>query len=259
MFMLDRDQEAVARFARVLELGPPPTPAKLGLARWEIRHGEGVRGFALVREVLAEDPGNFTAGMVLAEYHLRSHHWSETAAVYDAILRDHPTHYTALRGFHEVCLQLGRYRDAALAWQEAAEREPGNRVFEAFLGWTLAIAGEPAAGEVLGQICEAYPNDPLGCLGEMVLALRRGDLEQTRGWIERAVAGEPLPETQPFERAVATLRLLGSRGELPLESVIAEGLVVRAVTPTRERFLLSCVSDCKRSRRLTSGRRGDRR
>jgi tetratricopeptide (TPR) repeat protein len=225
MFELERDGEACPRFAAALETGLAPPLARLGLALCEIRYGQGARGFQLVGEVLQADPGNVQAGLVLAEYHLRSHHWEQAAALYDAILRDNPIDYTALRGFHEVCLQVGRPNDAAAAWYDALRQEPGRREFESYLVWALALARAEDTSEAAGKLLGSDPDNPLACLAMVLETLRAEDLPGAIAWIERARAGKPIPKARPFERAATTLRLLLGRGELPPEAAIVEAAV----------------------------------
>jgi tetratricopeptide (TPR) repeat protein len=226
IFDLDRDAEACREFAAAVETGRAPLQAKLGLALCQIRYGDGSKGFQLISEVLRTDPGNVRAGLVLAEYHLRSHHWEQAAKVYDAILRDDPTHYTALRGFHEVCLQTGHMERAVIAWQDAAQREPARREFRSYLVWALALARMESAAPAANELLRDDPDNPFACLALMLHAIRTGDLPAALVWVQRACTGSPVAKAREFERAAAALRLLLSRNELPSEAVIARSVIV---------------------------------
>jgi tetratricopeptide (TPR) repeat protein len=226
MFDLDRDAEACREFAAALETGRAPLQAKLGMALCQIRYGDGSKGFQLISAVLRADPGNVRAGLVLAEYHLRSHHWEQAAKVYDAILRDDPTNYTALRGFHEVCLQTDHMGRAVIAWQDAAQRAPERREFRSYLVWALALARTESAASAANELLRDDPDSSFACLALMLDAIRAGDLTAALDWVQRAYTGSPVAKAREFERAAAALRLLLSRNELPHEALIARSAIV---------------------------------
>ncbi len=229
MFELERDDEACPRFLRAMELGYAPRPAEIGLALCMIRdrrYGTGADGFRILQRVLAQEPGNWQAGLALAEYHLRSHNWTEAAQVYAALLRDHPTHYPALRGFQEACLQTRRYRDAAVAWHDALLRLPESREFESFFVWSAALAGEPTAPGAADALLKRDPTNPLACFARALLALRQSDLAAAVEWAAKARGGPPLSKAREYARMAAALRLLSARGELPPAAVLVEAQVV---------------------------------
>ncbi len=225
MFELDRDQEACERYVAAATEYPQLPAAQLGLALCHIRYGDGAAGLALVNEVLRTHEHNSLAHLVLAEYHLRSHHWDEAAAEYDYLLRRDPTNYAALRGWHEVCLQLGRFEDAVNAWTQAIDREPSRREFRSYLTWALALADDPSSAEAAAAVLDTDPDNPLACLASMLRALRDGRIDEAVRWVTRARRGHPIPKARPFERAAATLRLLASGGKLPAEAAIIEAAI----------------------------------
>ncbi len=229
MFELERDDEACPRFARAVELGCAPRPAEIGLALCMIRdrrYGTGADGLHVLQRILAQEPGNWQAGLALAEYHLRSHNWVDAARIYAALLRDHPVLYPALRGFQEACLQTRRYREAAVAWQDALLRLPESREFESFFVWCVALAGEPNAPDAADALLNRDPTNPLACFARALLAVRRNDLAAAVDWAAKARGGPPLSHAREYARAAAALRLLVERGELPRAAVLVEAQVV---------------------------------
>ena len=227
MFDLERDAEACPRFAAALQTGFAPPAARLGMALCMIRDrsgtwGTGAQGYQLVSEYLAADPGNVRAGLVLAEYHLRSHHWEQAWRVYDAILRDQPTNYTALRGYHEVCQQMKRPLDAALAWADAAQLAPASREYRSYLVWAVALAGKESARERAEALLKTDIDNPLACFALALEALRAHDPQAAVAYVDRARNGTPVPKAREFERAAAAFRLLVSRDELPAEASLVE-------------------------------------
>lgn len=224
MFDLEDDRAACAKFQAALETGVAPTPAQIGWALCEIRYGEGQRGFELISAVLEQQPGNIRAGLVLAEYHLRGHHFDHAAAVYAAILQDRPTNYDALRGFHEVCVQLAEYEAAAFAWQEALAHDPTQTELESYLVWTMALGNRPEAGEAVADLLRRRPDDRWACLAQAIIAIRNGDQQAAIDWARRAVASPPIPGARVLQRGAATLRLLATpeRRELPPAAILCE-------------------------------------
>lgn len=196
------------------------------MALCQIRYGEGAVGYQLISEVLHADPTNAQAGLILAEYHLRSHHWDQATKVYDALIRDDPTNYTALRGYHEVCLQSGRPQDAVPAWSDAVEHAPHRREFRSYFVWALALAGDAATADAARDLLSEDPDNPLACLASMLVSLRGGDLTAAVEWAKRATAGKPVPKAREFDRALAALRLLHSRRQLPNEVPLVEAALL---------------------------------
>ena len=228
MFELDRDVEACQRFAKSAELGFDLPPAKVGLAACEIRYREGAAGFQLVSEVLT-DPrirSNPTlavqAGLVLAEYHLRSHHWNEAGMVYSALLRDEPTNYTALRGLTEVAVQADRLADAVRAWSAAAEREPDRREYRSFLVWCWTLADDPLASQQAEELLAEDSRNPLGCTSRALGELRAGNVAAAVQWVREAKRGTPIPRARELERLITAMQVLADRGRLPPEAAVVQ-------------------------------------
>ena len=232
MYDFDRDAEACPKFAAAVATGKPPLEAKLGLAVCEIRYGQGAEGFRLLVDVLeairrhgATPLTQLRAGLALGEYRLRSHHWDEAFAVYEALIQDNPTDYTALRGLQETCLQSGRLRDAVLAWQDAAVRAPDRREFNSFLVWTLALADNPSAAPAAEEFLAKDPDNPLACFALMLTEARAGRLDEAVSWVRRARAGTPIPKAREFERAAAAIQVLTARKDLPPEATLLQAAI----------------------------------
>ncbi len=207
-------------------------PALLGLARLEIRSGSGQRGYEMVQRALAAEPGSVEARMLLGEYHLRSHHWEDALAAYLAVLDRDPLNYEALRGFHEVCAQLGQWSDAVAAWDFAARNAERGSTQElaarSFQVWAMACGGDPRTADGAASLLQVDPDNRFACYASMLTALRESKLEPALTWIERAERGQPLPGANERERAIATLRLLREREPALSESLVAEAALLEA-------------------------------
>lgn len=228
---LNQPSEARAKFAAATEFLPAVESesvrihAAIGLARCEIRAGQGSEGFRLIAAVLQKQPENLDAALVLGEYHLRSHEWVHAHRVYTRMIEIRPTMYAALRGFHEVCAQTGRWMDAASAWDRALRLRPDDRAFRSYWVWTLACAAEESAPSRIDKLLKEDPNNPYACYGRMLLALREADLEDALRWAETARRGRPIREARATARAAATLKLMRGQAELRAEVAILEAVL----------------------------------
>jgi len=234
LFDLERADLAFPKFRAAVATGQARMLAYIGLARCEIRVGEGARGFQIISDVLAREP-SVQAGLVLAEYHLRSHHFEQAATLYAALVDDYPAayrrrdcYYEALRGYQSVCEQLGRWRDAALAWDRAVRLHPDSREFRSLRVWALACAGDAEVAHWADDLLASDPDNPLVCFARMLHAVRTNEIRQAVDWARRAFRGTPIPKAREAERATALLRLLRARDELPPAAVIVEAVIYAA-------------------------------
>ena len=220
--------EVPARYHRELAI------ADIGLARCEIREGKGERGYELVMQVLNADPQNALAGLVLAEYHFRSEHWQEAAAVYEQLIRAYPVayrwfdwYYEALRGYQWVSIRTNRLREAALMWDHAVQVQPGRRELLSFRAWSLAIAGESGAEAAINDLLTHESDNQLGCLGRAVIALRNGDTERAIASVGQARTGREIPQARAFERTLWAIERLKNEA-WPAETVLVEAAITMA-------------------------------
>lgn len=203
--------------------------AAVGLARAEIRAGQGEAGFALARALQRVAPSDSEVVLVEGEYHLRSHHWPEAREAYLRVLAQDPMRYEALIGLHETCAQTGAWADAANAWRRAAAaagaESPLQRPFSSFFVWSVACGGHPRAADFVDELLVMDPNNPFACLARAVCDSRAGRIDAALTWVRRATLGADIPQARALERAASTLAMLRARGELPPEAAIVEALV----------------------------------
>lgn len=220
---------AADKFRAALSVDPRLAPAQVGLARAEIRGGLGASGLQIIERYLAEHPGEVDALLVLAEYHLRSHHWDGAQRIYSDVLREFPAHYEALRGFHEVCAQTDRWPDALAAWRRgvaATQVGSADRLrLSSFEVWSAACADDPDARRSVDELFRLDRDNPLGCYAMTLLALRRGEVSEAYTWVGRARRGVPIPWSNAGMRAAATIRLMLERGQLLSEAVVIEAAI----------------------------------
>lgn len=224
---LPRLRAAVEWLRATQPTAPELTRLELALAECEILVGLGERGAAILQAILSRRPNHERALLLLGRYHLRSHHWNEALTLYGAIVEALPTHYEALRGYHEVCAQLARWGDAARAWQRAARLEPEHPAFAGFWAFSLACDGDPQAEEVARRLLERSENHPFACFAMAVIAARTGDIQAAESWVARGRSGTPAPEAREAARAAAAIRLLRASGRLPESAAAVEQALSR--------------------------------
>jgi tetratricopeptide (TPR) repeat protein len=227
-----RIESARAAFEAAIQADPAYVPALLGLARLEVRSGSGKRGYELTQRALAAEPTNTDAQLLLGEYRLRSHHWEDALAAYLAVLDRDPLSYEALRGFHEVCAQLGRWSDAVAAWDFAAHQSPrGSQrelTYRSFQVWAMACAADPRASDGAASLLQVDPDNRFACYASVLAALRESNLETALTWARRAERGHALPAANERERAVGAFRLLREREPGLSESIVVEAFLIHA-------------------------------
>lgn len=224
LHIYERPDLAKPKYEAALATGVTLPRAGVGLARCEVLVGDGAAGFEVAGEVLRADPDNLDAALVVALYHLRSHHWPQAEGAYAAILRRYPTDFEALRGYHEVCGQLDKWNDAAFMWQRAVDAAPDHPAFRGFLAWAAACAGQQGAESIARSLLDVEPRNRFARLAMMLLTLRNGDTEQALRHAAEVENTDSQPDSRELERADATLRLLAER-----EQVGPDGLLLRAV------------------------------
>jgi tetratricopeptide (TPR) repeat protein len=217
---------AIEQYRRAQATGVAPPRGVIGLARCEVLVGEGARGYELIRGVLDAAPENVEANLVLGMYYLRSHKWDEADFVYSKLLRQAPTLYPALIGYHEVCAQRGEWRAALAAWETAARLLPEERAFRCFLCWAMACADDPRAGPTAEKLLETDVSNAFACYSLMLIAARSSRWDEAMDLAREGSKGVPVPLARENARARATLRLMSDRGELPLEAVFVEAVLL---------------------------------
>ena len=244
---LERADLAFPKFQAAVATGCARTLAYIGLARCEIRVGEGARGLDIIAQILHADPQNAFAALVLAEYHLRSNHWEEAATTYGALVATYPSvyarqswYYEALRGFQSACGHLGRWHDAAMAWDQAVRLHPESREFRSFRVWALACADDENAPAWVDDLLANDPNNRMAFLSQALLSLRAGRVAEAVESVKKAGAAEPVARARELDRCVAVLTVLSERGELPPEEAIVRAAVhLEAGRPSAARELLA--------------------
>lgn len=220
--------------------------AFLGAARCEVLAGQGSEGYELAMQVFRLERDNLEAARIIALYYLRSHEWELADRAYRAILTHTPTDYEVLRGFQNVCIHTGEWREAAFAWQKAYEAVPNDLIFRSHFVWSAACAGEPAAARWAEELLEIAPDNRHACLAKMLVELRAERIDAALEWIRRAAGGPELPLARELVRAEATLEKMIERGELSREALLARAALQQAAgNPDRCRSLLRDYLDAE--------------
>ncbi len=230
LYVFDRADLARARYQAALETRAAPPRAGVGLARCEVLVGEGSEGFAIASEVLRYDPENVEAALVIALYHLRSHHWEQAEGAYRAVLGRDPVSYEALIGLNELYAQRDAWRDAALVWQQASDLAPDRIEFQAFFAWAAAWASDPAAAPAAERVLKSAPGCRFALLAQAVDALRAGRSDEAVQRARDAVAGTPIARGRELERTVIVLKRFVDAARLPPAGEVVRAILVRELS-----------------------------
>ncbi len=229
LYGLNDPSAAMPKFRAALDSGVAQarTAAMVGLGVCEVRAGLGERGRELLFDALAEAPSDRRALLGVGEYFLRSHDWPKARTVYQGLLTANPLDYDALRGLHEVCVNTGAWREAAVAWEEARRQAPGRVEFESFLVWTMACLGEPGARGAADALLQREADSPFACYARMLLDAREGKYRDALTWAGRARRGRPIAEGRELARAINAVRLMVDRAELKPDARVVLAAMLR--------------------------------
>lgn len=200
--------------------------AILGAARCEVLIGSASDGYQLALTALRAEPESVDAAAIVALYHLRSQHWTEALELYREILGRRPTDHESLRGFQSACAELGKWDEAAQAWRDALTRDPDNLVLRSYATWSAACAGEKNAAESAAALLAEHPDNRFACLANALLEVRSGEIERSYEWVQRARAGDPLPQAREFVRTSAAIRLMLEREEIGPEAALIRAAIL---------------------------------
>lgn len=216
----DRPDLALEQYRAAVETGRAPLRAKVGRARCEVLVGQGIDGLRQAQRVLIDDPANVEAAKVIALYNYRSELWEEAYTTYGVILRAVPADYEALRGFHESCVRVGAWQDAAEAWYRAVQLRPDNLAYHSFFIWAAMCAQAPDARRWAEDLLQSSPDDRFACAALALDCLRQGADDDALAWAVRAARGAAFANAFALQRAESALMHLAEQEKLPRSPVL---------------------------------------
>ncbi len=154
-----KTEEALALLRRAARQRPS---AKVlhALATVENRHGDVAAARRTLEQLLARAPGHYRAMSLLAQIEILHGDLERGAALYADLARRSPR-LSEISNLGFARLMLGRYREAAAAFEEARERFPTNPLVALNLADAHVLAGDRSAGEAeYGRALELMDADP---------------------------------------------------------------------------------------------------
>jgi len=210
-------REAERLFQQAIELDPDYTPAKIGLLKtlWELvttgamgRSEQLARSQPMLEEILAADPGNSQAHVLMA-LNLRSGNADEAALrEFDLALGADPRNADALREMGRFVFDNGDTRRGMEYLLEAERIEPYSVPVLWELCFTHALLLQPeVAVSYCDRIGEVQPENPMRYYGPSMAAQFAGDLPGAIKMNAKAIELDPNDHELPATMAQLWLAL----------------------------------------------------
>jgi tetratricopeptide (TPR) repeat protein len=122
---LHKDRPSEKCYQRVLDLNPSNTRAMTRLADLHLKRGEFNETIDLCRRVLELEPHNIYALQNLANAYRGLKNYDQALAIFKNLVEQHPQDFRALSRMGDICLKLGKPREAERFYRESLKHKPG--------------------------------------------------------------------------------------------------------------------------------------
>ena len=184
--------DAANAFSEVLKLNPRATPARLQLARLDLLRGNGGNAITLAREVVAADPRNVAARMVLIDALLQQRIADQAEQALTALAAEYPELAPLDVRFGRLAVLKKDLAGARQAFDRALAREP--RSLDALTGLVAIDLTEGRATEASTRVdtyLKTNPRNP----GLLTLAARAyvatGNFAKAEEALQQVITAEP--------------------------------------------------------------------
>jgi tetratricopeptide (TPR) repeat protein len=206
---LDRREEAIHDYQRILELRPAQMDIRLRLAKLLVENKREEEAAPHLERLLRETPDDPDVAVALAPCRVAQSRVEEARALLKGVLEQHPDHFDALLRCGRLELSLGNAEEAERYLREAVRLKPHDidahfSLYQSLQGqphreketrhelaqWELENKRLKRLNHLLRQELAAHPEDAdLACeAGELFLQL---DEERGLFWLYRALAIKP--------------------------------------------------------------------
>jgi arylsulfatase A-like enzyme/Flp pilus assembly protein TadD len=246
---------------------------RLRRANTAVRERRFADALPILREVLAADPRNAFARLVMGSANMGMGRWREAIDWFGKYLELVPTssyahHWRAIcqlragnrdEALREAAAALaldprfsdarvlrggvlasrGRYDEAVAELRQAVETDPAKPILRLDLAKVLAEAGRDAEAEAqYDALLKLQPDDPAALTGLAALEARRGDLGAAEATLRRALAKAP-GDAQARANLARVLEQAGRRDEARAEwkRLASDGNVPPGLRQTAEKAL----------------------
>ncbi len=194
--------------------------------------GDRPAAVAMAREVLAEDPSQLPAHMILVAEAMNAGDDAAALPLIDAAMADAPEEDEALHILRLSALRnLGDVEGEGAQLRAMVEAFPANDSFwQALVRWHVARGDTDAAEAALREMAARTPDDPEGRYRVVQFLLDARGPEAARAELEtlRAEAADPAP----FQRALAVLDF--AEGD-PEAAIVSMRALIDAAEPSDDR------------------------
>ncbi|HEY7334683.1 MAG TPA: tetratricopeptide repeat protein [Bryobacteraceae bacterium] len=182
--------EARAAFITSKTLNPRITDADLALAALDAQEGKVAAARSELAALLAAQPKNEGANLMLAEIEYAGKNTSAAAVHFNAVVEQNPDNVVALNA--AAYLMAGQDMNTALKYaQHAAELAPGNPMVQDTLGWVYYRRGDyHKAVEFLAPSVAKQPS-PVRQFHLAMAYFKTGERDLGQQYLSKALAQDP--------------------------------------------------------------------
>jgi len=202
-----RYQEALQPLTRAANLAPRDTRILRTISLAEMRLGKLDEATNTAERMVALEPQNVGARLLLAEFYEQGKRWDKALALYRDLLAQQPNNPILLNNAASMMTELKQAKDAVPLARRAAELMPDQPAVVDTLGWALLESGDAKAAVIpLRRARDLAPDDPRRLYRLAVAEMRAGDPAAARRSLEAALASDaPFPDKPQAQALLARL------------------------------------------------------
>jgi tetratricopeptide (TPR) repeat protein len=210
---LQRFDEAIAQYRKLLERWPATRDAHLGLGYALRSRGRIEEALAAFEEAARDDPSHPNGSIEAGHLLLRLSRPIEAEQSFRSAVDRSPANASALVGLSYALRRLGRMEGAETALRAVLKQQPSNNGARVALAHILEAQYRlDEAADLFSEIIAGHPDhaDSLAAMGN--ISRRRGDREQALDFFRKAAAADATNKARLIDVAVE-LRDLGHLDE----------------------------------------------
>lgn len=208
---LGRSQEALAFLEKAVELAPSNRMARRALGHAYVEREEFLKGEAVLRELVKEDPQDWESWFYLGTLLLNRHYDSAALSALEESLKIHPGNAEAQIDRAIALSQLGRTQDAEVLFRQLATDSGLAKSPELLLAYAQLFFQNERYGEALDKIEAAIKTLPISAKLHFWKARILFYMDKTDLAIREAQRAVELAPELPYARNLL-LRLYRSQG-----------------------------------------------
>jgi tetratricopeptide (TPR) repeat protein len=189
--LLGRDGEADLLLRNAFERNPKDTEALVGHCQSLVRSGHLEEAISKLRQIIADDAGNFRAHYLLSKIHLARRHFDQQRQELDETLRLNPGFLAARLELAKAQISAGRIAGAMEVLNRATPEQKQTSLWHESMNWALLAKGDlNAASAGIDRLLAQAPTNE-GQLQKAFLLLAQKQFSPARQLLETILAKQP--------------------------------------------------------------------